>query len=665
MFESLKRALWFTDRKNFSVAETSDGIFYPLTNTNYNVRELSRSDYIRLYIWRSYAAVSTIANAIAELPYTLKRTNKDDKELEHPYLQLITYDLLQSIASMQQLTGTCYLYKAMIWNKVDSLEVLRTDLVMIEENADWSIKWYKYGDGNKNYSFRPDEIINFDLFSPLKTFPHQVVWVSPMQAVAIQAEMDNTANRYNWNFFKNNGSVREVLKTAQQMKPENKERLISKWKSEYQGVNNAHKIAVLDNWLEYQSVSPSQKEMDFVESRRFTRDEIFAIHKVPKAVVGVTDDVNRANAVTAERTFYKVCIKPLAKQIQERLNQTLFMWIGVFEFVNVVPVDAEQLKMDYDAGAITTNEYRRERWYQQIKDGDRLKVNVTMLSEPVEYENVKQKSQYTGMIKEIVRKHIKGTSEYKSNREEEAQAQRETKIKRTNTYEEKYVKIIGEMFDMQKRDVISQFVGQKSVKKISRNILKYITIWQNFIFPVQKEVIANEGNQAYEQIWLTTLFQVGDPSVNKWMKENITKFAKDVDMNTKEKVLDIIEQGNLAWYGADKIANNISKQFEEFKHDRAKKIARTEITRAANYSQEQARIKSGVVEAKEWFTANDEKVCPHCWPMNGKIIGLGKNYFDKWDSIDNDWKVLKFDYGEVKSAPLHPNCRCTLLPIIR
>jgi hypothetical protein len=42
----------------------------------------------------------------------------------------------------------------------------------------------------------------FSLFSPMLTYPYTVRGVSPMQAVAIQAEMDMTANKWNWNFFK-------------------------------------------------------------------------------------------------------------------------------------------------------------------------------------------------------------------------------------------------------------------------------------------------------------------------------------------------------------------------------------------------------------------------------------------------------------------------------
>jgi phage portal protein BeeE len=71
-------------------------------------------------------------------------------------------------------------------------------------------------------------------------------------------------------------------------------------------------------------VKVTQKELDFVESRRFTRDEVLAIFKVPKIIIGITDDVNRASAVVAESTFYKVCIRPLTKQIEEKLQEELF-----------------------------------------------------------------------------------------------------------------------------------------------------------------------------------------------------------------------------------------------------------------------------------------------------------------------------------------------------
>jgi len=46
-------------------------------------------------------------------------------------------------------------------------------------------------------------------------------------------------------------------------------------------------VAILDLGLKASNVSPSQREMDFVEQRRFSRDEILSMFKVPKVILGL------------------------------------------------------------------------------------------------------------------------------------------------------------------------------------------------------------------------------------------------------------------------------------------------------------------------------------------------------------------------------------------
>jgi phage portal protein BeeE len=41
----------------------------------------------------------------------------------------------------------------------------------------------------------------------------------------------------------------------------------------------------LTGGLKYKQMNPNQKEMDFVESRRFNRDEILWFFRVPKAMI--------------------------------------------------------------------------------------------------------------------------------------------------------------------------------------------------------------------------------------------------------------------------------------------------------------------------------------------------------------------------------------------
>jgi hypothetical protein len=101
--------------------------------------------------------------------------------------------------------------------------------------------------------------------------------------------------------------------------------------------------------------------MDFVEQRRFSRDEILGIFGVPKAVIGLGEQVNVGNVKAFNLVFAEQTIKPLAIKIQEILNDGLFGNSGYFEFINVIPYDDEETRKDFDSGFVTVNEIRSTR----------------------------------------------------------------------------------------------------------------------------------------------------------------------------------------------------------------------------------------------------------------------------------------------------------------
>lgn len=633
---------------------------HPLTNTSYVVNSLSTTDYLKLYISRQYACVSTIANSIAWIERSLVKTIGSETQVNHPYRELITYELLQKIVSHIQLTGSSFVYIERIGNKVQWLQVLRPDNVMIEQDWMWYTKHYRYSWDRKQMIIQTVDMMHFRLFNPLETRPEEEKWVSPMQAVWIQSELDRQANYWNWKFFQNWASVRDILTTPQSVPTEAKKEALAQWKDNFQWTNNAHKVAILDNWLQYQSVAPSQKEMDFVETRRFTRDEILAIYKVPKAIIGITDDVNRATAQVAQSIFAEVCLQPLCKLIEDQLNKKVFQWIGIFEFVDYITDDIEQVMNDYKIGTITVNEYREQRGRAPIEWG-----NVLLTSEPANQTMTDPKeTEEEKMIKHIIRKNTKGTEEWKTAREEQGQKLREAKIKRTNNYEIKYIDAIKSVWKEQEKDIVQQLTkGLKMNKKW--NSTKYIALRLASVWQPQKELIQNEANEALMQVWIQTMFQIGTDTLDKRMRQNIRKFAKSVDMTTKEKMFNIIDAWNNAGLSATEIAKNISQQFQEFSTSRAMTIARTEVTRASNEATVFAWEESRVVQGKEWYTALDERVCASCNAMHWKTIGLRGTFVKQGETISYpSWNSITYDYESIEHPPLHANCRCTLLPIV-
>lgn len=84
-----------------------------------------------------------------------------------------------------------------------------------------------------------------------------------------------------------------------------------------------------------------------------------------------------------------------------------------------------------------------------------------------------------------------------------------------------------------------------------------------------------------------------------------------------------------------------------YSYDRARTIAVTETTRAFAQGNIEAWQASGVVKKHEWVTSNDERVCPICGPLHGRIVAIGE----------------EFAPG-ITAPPAHPRCRCGLNPVV-
>ena len=138
----------------------------------------------------------------------------------------------------------------------------------------------------------------------------------------------------------------------------------------------------------------------------------------------------------------------------------------------------------------------------------------------------------------------------------------------------------------------------------------------------------------------------------------ITSFAVDgISEETANQLRKVVVRGS----SPQEVASLI-RQSGTFKPSRARMIARTEGSHIMNRGQEIAWEESGVVEKKEWYSAMDERVCPWCESIDGEVADLGANFRNDGDTITAGGQTLDI-YGDIPTPPIHPNCRCTLLPV--
>jgi hypothetical protein len=95
---------------------------------------------------------------------------------------------------------------------------------------------------------------------------------------------------------------------------------------------------------------------------------------------------------------------------------------------------------------------------------------------------------------------------------------------------------------------------------------------------------------------------------------------------------------------------------------RATRVARTEASRSLNEGQVSAWKQVGLTRMKWQIAPNP---CEFCRSMSQKPHPIDEPFYNVGDRLTTSkGKILSFDYAAVKSPPLHPNCRCTLLPIV-
>lgn len=656
-----------------------------------DLHKMSKTDYLHFYKWRCFVAIDTIAKSVAWLDKQV--TDGKWTPINDTTFDLITHDFLINVVSYMKLNGACYVWKNKVWNKVVELRVLRPDLIVpILNDTKTEIKFYEYDlwQGKKTH-FEPDEIMTFMNFNPLFPYPLNYQWLSDVEWIATAIDADYQASKYNRKFFYNNANVDWVLETDQNLSQEVVEKIQTKRDQKYRWTDNSQKIWILTGGLKYRQVKNNQKDMDFVEWRRFNRDEILWFFGVPKAMIGLGEGGEALNVRSFERIFAKRVVEPLAKMIAEKLNNELFDDGVRFEFVNIVPSDLNETRQDRLANWLTLNEFRASRNLPPVADGDKLRSayilgaygawsdawnaeqQVVDLDEDKHFLwsriNPKLKNKIDWIISKSVKENIRGTEEYNEKYWKQ-------KMERNNKFNDRYFELIQKIFEKQEKEILKEYSdrykeNQKSFStKATKtfpllSIAKRQMIYYNVLKDAQDDLVKTEAQNALIEVGLFEQNFEFSKTIEKELKKNIYKFSGEIDNDTNKQLTNDFKQIIQNWLSFDEWRDLIMWTFKELKTTRAERIVRTETVRAWNYWSELWRKQSGVVEKKQRYTALDERVCEYCWPMNWKIIWLGENYFEKGDVlIGSKGGELKLDYSSTPFPPLHPNCRCVILPVI-
>ncbi|MDD4005399.1 MAG: phage portal protein [Elusimicrobiaceae bacterium] len=287
--------------------------------------------YMRAYADKAwvYACVSAVANAVAGSEFCLKN-EKGRIVDDHPAMQLMYRpnsfmsgrELREWIIASLELTGNAYILKdARVNGRPGELFPLISHLVEVvpSKNPQKPIDGYRYRVSGKTACYKADDVIHFRYFNPFDFF----YGLAPLAAARFAADTLCAAENYNRAFFENSATISGILSTDSKLDAATRERIMRAWNEKYRGPEKAHRVALLEGGLSWQSTGMSQKDMDFVAAMKLNRETVLAIFHVPPAMVGLFEYAPQYNTQEQQRIFWQNCVMPKTTRIMETLTEFL------------------------------------------------------------------------------------------------------------------------------------------------------------------------------------------------------------------------------------------------------------------------------------------------------------------------------------------------------
>lgn len=344
-----------------------------------------RNAYVKQYKGSTYMAISAIAKMVAMQDVIVQRRTegKSGVKLErvkytHPLQELFEeinpidtlWDLWFYAVGWRLTTGNSMIYKAKngfgITKQLWPMPSQWCKAIPDPENL---IAGYEVSSGPGNFYVHKDSMI--DIKNPsLDWQGHGRFYGQPsIKAAAVTIELENEMYSRLYYTFKNFAPPGMVFSTEQRLQPHQVHQLWANVAAQHSMSEHSGRPMITHSGLKLESSfqNSSQKELDYIGSLDKTLEITLATHGVPRAVLGMSGDVNKANMEGSLVQFCKMTIDPILKQFSQHLTQDLAREFAEDKslIVKIGPcsVDKEAqmvsiIEMLIKAGAVTPNEAR-------------------------------------------------------------------------------------------------------------------------------------------------------------------------------------------------------------------------------------------------------------------------------------------------------------------
>lgn len=326
----LKRA---RDKPTNSYEGSDFSYLFGRTTSGKNVNEMTA-----LQTTAVYACVRILAEAIASLPIHVYKYTDEGKEQDvshqlyyllhdEPNPDMTSFVFRETLMTHLLIWGNAY---AQIIRdgrgQVLALYPLLPDRVSVKRDDKGEL-YYVYQrseEDNPNFKDKGNIILKKSevLHVPGLGFDG-LIGYSPIAMAKNAVGMTLATEEYGASFFANGANPGGVLEHPGILKDPSKVR--DSWNQVYQGTNNSHKVAVLEEGMSYKTIGIPPNEAQFLETRKFQINEIARLYRIPPHMVGDLEKSSFSNIEQQSLEFVKYTLDPWVVRFEQAFQKALLL----------------------------------------------------------------------------------------------------------------------------------------------------------------------------------------------------------------------------------------------------------------------------------------------------------------------------------------------------
>ncbi|HAT4257303.1 TPA: phage portal protein [Clostridium perfringens] len=347
-----------------------------------------------------YICTKIRAESIGKLSLKVYKEREEYKEHELYYLLkykpnplMNSINFWKCIEAQRTLKGNAYAYiERNKKGQVTGIYPIDSDNVtkVIDNNnflSSLSKVWYividNKGIKHKLYS---DEILHFIGDITLDG----LIGIAPLEYLKCTVENGRATQEFVNKFFKNGLSTKGVIQYVGDLDEKAKRTFRKEFESMSNGLENAHSVSLLPLGYQFQPLSLSMADAQFLENSKLTKREIAAAFGMKSYHLNDLERATFNNLTEQQKDFYITTLQPSLTNYEQEMQDKLFSQYETLKDVRVefnvdtilrsdIKTRYESYRIGIQSGFLSPNEVRKKENLPAKEGGDELLANGNMI----------------------------------------------------------------------------------------------------------------------------------------------------------------------------------------------------------------------------------------------------------------------------------------------